>query len=75
MTTDYKPLSCIAYERLEHAILAHARLRIVRSDGADDRALQVVPTDLITEQGVEYLAFEDASGAPDRVRLDQFQIV
>ena len=71
--TDYKPISCELHSSLELWIMHRERLKLAwRTAGRDEVTIDVVmPVDVKTEDGAEYLYFvprEDDS--PMKVRLD-----
>lgn len=71
--SDYKPISCSAYDVYEIAIMHRQRLRLAWSEGNVLYDQTVTPTDLQTHTGEEYLLFLDAEGASRRVRLDHIR--
>lgn len=71
MPGDYLSIPCIEHEKLEFAVLRRRRLRLVYRD--TDGALReqtVLPTDVATRDGAEWLFFQDGDGIEHVVRLD-----
>jgi Rho-binding antiterminator len=70
--TDYRPIACEIYERYERAIMHRERLRLRWRDAAGLTHLEtVVPTDLETQAGEEFLVGHTLGGEARRVRLDK----
>jgi len=68
---DYRPVDCATYCRYELAILRRQPLMLRWRDDAGIVHLGVVlPRDLRTSRGVEYLEAEDSDGRPLCLRLD-----
>lgn len=70
--SDYIPISCALYSRYELAILHGERLRVSWRD--TDRVVHVetlLPRDLLTRDGVEYLIAETSVHEPRELRLDR----
>ena len=69
---DYSPIDCATYSRYELAILRRQPLRLRWRDVDGIVHLEVVvPTDLQTAQGVEYLEARTSDGRTLRWRLDE----
>lgn len=68
---DYHPISCALHSRYELAVLRRERLRLrwLGEDGAERQA-ELLPTDVQTRAGAEYLQARDAAGAEVCIRLD-----
>ena len=71
--TDYKPISCGAYDVYEIAIMHRQRLHLTWHEGNVVYDQTITPTNLETRTGEEYLLFRDAEGAVRRVRLDHIR--
>lgn len=69
--TPYVPIACAFHESLEFAVLRRARLRLRYrgEDGAPVEAL-VLPTDVATRDGAEWLSYRAEDGAMGVLRLD-----
>lgn len=68
----YVPISCVAHERLEFAVLRRQKLRLRLCDEAGaEQILVVLPTDVATRDQAEWLSYRDESGQPGLVRLDR----
>ena len=70
--SDYRPIPCEVYDRYERAIMRRDRLRLSWRDDAGLAHLEtVVPEDLETRAGEEFLLGHTLDGAPRRLRLDR----
>lgn len=71
MDTPYRPIACIEHERLEFAVLKRQPLALVclLDDGATWRG-EVLPLDVYTREGAEWLRARAADGRERTVRLD-----
>lgn len=67
----YRPISCDIYSTLELAILHRQRLHLVWHDGNVCFTRTVIPIDLETRTGQEFLHYRLSSGEPGCVRLDR----
>jgi len=74
--SDYRPLSCIEHERLEFAVLKKQRLncRFV-DDQAVEQQLVLLPTDVRTRDGAEWLYFRRMDGGEGVLRLDRLLVI
>jgi Rho-binding antiterminator len=68
--THYQPISCDVYSRLELAIMHRERLHLSWKQGNVWFTQPVVPTDLETRAGEEFLHCRLPSGEYARIRLD-----
>lgn len=69
---DYVPIACVAHERLEFAVLKRQALRLRwRDEAGVEQAGRVMPLDVYTRDGAEWLRLRDESGAEQVVRLDR----
>jgi len=64
--SDYRPIACADHERLEFAALTRQWLEL-RVDGARQRLL---PLDVYTRDGAEWLDAQTESGDTVTLRLD-----
>jgi Rho-binding antiterminator len=72
LTSDYVPIACAAHERLEFAVLKRLPLRLRYLEAsAGEREARVMPLDVYTRDGAEWLAARDEAGAEFVVRLDR----
>ncbi len=70
--TDYRPVDCALYARLELAVLRRERLMLCWRDASGVTRLEPArPTDLETRDGEEFLHFRTAAGMAGRARLDR----
>ena len=68
----YVPIPCIAHEKLEFAVLRRQKLRLrLREEGGEERQLIVLPTDVVTRDGAEWLSYRTEEGETGVVRLDE----
>jgi Rho-binding antiterminator len=71
--SDYRPIACADHERLEFAALTRQWLDV--TVGADDHAgcQRVLPRDVYTRDGAEWLLAETESGEQLTLRLDRLR--
>ena len=69
----YRPISCDTYAELELAVMQRRRLQLTWHEGNVCFTLAVMPLDLETERGQEFLHCRLPSGERVRVRLDHIQ--
>lgn len=68
---EYRPVGCAIYSRYELAILRHETLRVHWQDPEGQSHLEsLVPTDLQTREGEEFLHAMTLEGSRIRLRLD-----
>ena len=67
----YRPISCDRYSELELAIMHSTPLKLVWREDNVSRAITVLPVDLQTQAGEEYLSCRLPSGETARIRLDR----
>ncbi len=65
--SDYQPIACVDHERLEFAALTKQWLQVVVDGGAMQRLL---PLDVYTRDGAEWLKAQTESGEVLTLRLD-----
>ncbi|TCS71465.1 Rof transcriptional antiterminator [Sulfuritortus calidifontis] len=70
MAEPYQPIPCALHERLEFAVLRRQRLRLRYRTEAGEVEAVVLPTDVATRAGAEWLSFQAESGANQVIRLD-----
>jgi len=70
--SDYQPIACIEHERLEFAVLRRIKLNLEYRDelGQVQKRL-VLPTDVATRGGAEWLSFRGSDGLDAVIRLDR----
>lgn len=64
---DYQPIACMQHERLEFAVLRRIPLHLKLQDG---RELTGLALDVFTQNGAEWLKFQDGSDVEETLRLD-----
>ena len=70
--SDYVPIACIDHEKLEFAVLRRQQLAISFLDPQEKVVqLRLLPTDVVTRQGAEWLHYRDESGEVGVLRLDR----
>lgn len=67
----YTPVACAFHESLEFAVLRRARLRLTYRDGAAEGVVNIMPTDVATREGAEWLSYVSESGESGVMRLDR----
>lgn len=68
----YTPINCDLHSQYELAIMHHTPLRLVWRDNTGlDHVCTVLPIDLKTEQGEEFLLAQDHTGQAISIRLDR----
>lgn len=67
---DYVPIPCAFHERLEFAVLRRQRLRLCYRAEAGLTETLVLPLDVATRGGAEWLSFQAESGPSQVIRLD-----
>jgi Rho-binding antiterminator len=73
MAGDYVPIACAAHERLEFAVLRRRYLQLtwLDQDGRTRLSERVLPCDVETRDGAEWLTIVRPDGEPEVVRLDR----
>lgn len=71
--TDYKPISCIDYDRYEIAIMRKHQMHLVWREGNVIYDQVITPLNLHTQSGEEFLELRLPDGQVTRVRLDQIR--
>ncbi len=74
-TTGYVPISCDLHSEYELAILRRQRLRLVWTDGNVVHDETVLPLDLKTTNGEEFLVCRTKEDMTQSVRLDRVRRV
>jgi Rho-binding antiterminator len=70
--TDYTPIDCGLYSEFELAIMHRSRLQVSWRDTQGSAHLEVLmPVDLSTRHGEEFLVAVDSLGAEQEIRLDR----
>jgi Rho-binding antiterminator len=70
--SDYVPISCMAHEKLEFAVLRRQKLRLrLQAEDGTVHELVALPTDVATRNQAEWLSFSTEEGETGEVRLDQ----
>lgn len=67
MELDYQPIACMQHERLEFSVLRKIPLMLEYS-GKRER---VLPLDVATRHGAEWLKFRREDGSEAEIRLDR----
>ena len=73
MPGDYVPIACAAHERLEFAVLRRHPLQLtwLGQDGRTQFRERVLPQDVETRDGAEWLTLKRQGGESEVVRLDR----
>lgn len=72
-TTGYVPISCDLHSEYELAILRRQRLRLVWADGNVIHDEVVLPLDLKTTNGEEFLVCHTKNNVIQDIRLDRIR--
>jgi Rho-binding antiterminator len=68
----YQPIACAAHERLEVAVLRRQRLNLAwRTEAGEERVETVLPVDVATRAGAEWLTVKLVDGQAEVIRLDR----
>ena len=70
MNADYQPIPCAQHERLEFSVLRKIPLRLESVDQGERRHEKVLPLDVNTRNGAEWLKFRREDGSETEIRLD-----
>ena len=71
--SDYQPIACADHERLEFAALTRQWLELTVTAGDRVGCQRVLPLDVYTRDGAEWLVAETESGEKLKLRLDWLQ--
>ncbi len=72
MMSDYRAISCDLHSRYELMIMRRARLRVSGiSNRGEERDLEVLPLDLVSRSGEEFLLVQTEAGERLEFRLDR----
>ena len=70
--TDYRPIDCSLYSEYELSIMKGKRLRISWRDTEGSPRIEVlIPVELRTRKGEEFLVAKDLNGIEREIRLDR----
>jgi len=72
--SDYQPVSCADHGRLEWAALKRQWLEIEVTDGDRRGRQRLLPVDVYTRAGAEWLVAETGSGERVTLRLDYLKL-
>lgn len=68
---EYQPISCVQHERLEFSVLRKIHLLLEYRDGTEKICQSVLPLDVETRNGAEWLKFRRLDDeAVIEIRLD-----
>lgn len=68
--SDYQPISCVSHERLEFSVLRRIPL-MLEYEGPNLLQERVLPQDVLTRNGAEWLVFQRDDGIRVEIRLDR----
>lgn len=71
--TDYTPVDCGLHSSYELAIMQHRQVGLSWLADATVRTGTVLPTDLVTRNGEEFLRITRAGGSSLDIRLDHIR--
>jgi transcriptional antiterminator Rof (Rho-off) len=70
--TDYRPVDCALHSEYELAIMQQRRLHLTwQGNDATTHIEVIMPTDLYTPQGEEYMVITRGNGQVEDIRLDR----
>lgn len=67
MEQNYQPIACVLHERLEFSVLRRIPLMLEHSG----QRVRVLPLDVATRDGAEWLKFRHEDGREEEIRLDR----
>lgn len=70
MEQDYQPIACVQHERLEFSVLRRIPLMLECRLEGQGRVEKVMPLDVFTHAGAEWLKFRRKDGSVEEIRLD-----
>lgn len=70
MSAEYQPIPCIQHERLEFSVLRRIFLDLEYLEGEGAKRERVLPLDVSTRNGAEWLKFRRENGEEVEFRLD-----
>ncbi|MHB0986227.1 MAG: transcriptional antiterminator, Rof [Sulfuricella sp.] len=68
---DYQPIACILHERLEFSVLRRIPLMLEYRRFDECLKVRVMPLDVVTRNGAEWLKFQKPDGSREKIRLDR----
>lgn len=71
MEQEYLPISCMQHERLEFSVLRRMPLLLKYRLEGQNRVEKVMPMDVATRNGAEWLKFRCEDGRVEEIRLDR----
>lgn len=69
--SDYRPIACSDHERLEYAVLTRQWLDVNVTTGDRAGAQRLLPLDVYTRDGAEWLQARNEAGEMVTLRLDR----
>lgn len=66
---EYQPIACMQHERLEFSVLRRIPLMLEYAGGRE----RVLPLDVATRDGAEWLKFRRPDGSVEEIRLDRIE--
>lgn len=72
--SDYQPIACADHERLEFAVLKRQWLDVNVKAGDRPGRQRLLPVDVYTRDGAEWLVAETGSGERLTLRLDGLEL-
>ncbi len=73
--SDYQPIACADHERLEYAALTRQWLNVTINAGGQQGHIRLLPLDVYTRDGAEWLQAEMESGERRVLRLDELTLM
>ena len=72
--SDYRSIACAAHERLEFAVLTRQWLEVNVTAGARPGRQRLLPVDVYTRDGAEWLVANTETGEQLTLRLDWLEL-
>ncbi len=73
MTADYQPIACAQHDQLEFSVLRKIPLRLEYVENGEHKHEKVLPLDVNTRNGAEWLKFRRQDGSETEIRLDEIR--
>ena len=69
-TSEYRPIDCSFYDRLEDIAVRRAEVELLVSDGAVLRTIRGRIADIFAKDGADWASVQPIDGNPLAIRLD-----
>lgn len=71
MEQEYLPIACMQHERLEFSVLRRIPLKLEYRLDDQRRVEKIMPLDVATRDGAEWLKFRREDSSEEEIRLDR----